>query len=84
LDQLLEELENVIEYLYCLEIRKAMMKWSEIVDPIITVINIELDQGTKNDIMSLLNIVNATIENKDYILMADLLKYELLPILQHQ
>jgi hypothetical protein len=84
LNQLFEELENVVEYLYCLEIRKAMMKWSEVVDPIITVLNSELDQGIKNDIMSLLNIVNATIENKDYILMADLIKYELLPILQRQ
>jgi hypothetical protein len=79
LHNIIEELNEITKKLYRLEIREAIIKWKEILEQISVIIE---EQGeNKEDVLRILQIIALAIQNRDYILMADLIRYELIILL---
>ncbi|MDQ0161928.1 hypothetical protein [Aeribacillus alveayuensis] len=81
---IIDELNEITKKLYRVETREAMKKWKNNFERISTYIEkIEKYEGNiiQNDILEALQIITLAMQNKDYILMADLIRYELIPLL---
>jgi hypothetical protein len=81
LQNILDELNEITKKLYRVETQEAMKKWKDVLERIS--IRIEGHNGDINqtDILELLQMITLAIQNKDYILMADLIRYELITLL---
>lgn len=79
LQNMISQLEQVAFKLYRLEIQEAIMKWNNIIEEFAKLVE---SMDNKEAVLEILKIIVATVENKDYVLMADLIRYDLVKIIE--
>ncbi|MCG3085219.1 hypothetical protein JEG43_01315 [Anoxybacillus sp. LAT_35] len=79
----LDELHEITNKLYRIETHQAMQKWKSAFEKIYIHME-EYDRDiNKSDVLEIIRLIVFAMENKDYILMADLIRYELIPLLSN-
>ena len=79
LQHIISQLEQIVIKLYRLEIHEAITTWNSVFEELALVVE---EIKNRDNIIEILKIIATTIENKDYILMADLIRYELLQFVE--
>lgn len=76
---MIEQLEQTVIKLYRMEIQEAMRKWNSAFEELASII--ERGNGEKSNILQILEVIAEAMKNRDYILMADLIRYELVKLI---
>lgn len=76
--QLIEITENLI---FDFDIKTAMNMVSKLIEDLIFISN-KLSEGRLNKLMYIMNLMNTSLLNKDYLLFNDILEYDLRPFLE--
>ena len=79
--QLFLELDEVQKYIFSYDINEAFSKLASVVDSLHTVSLREDNQQTEK-INAIFQKINEAIEKKDFLLVADLIEYQLKPTLK--
>jgi len=78
---MLDELNEITKKLYRIETHQAMQRWKNVFEQISIDIEECNENINKSDVLGILQMILLAAQNKDYILMADLIRYELIPLL---
>jgi hypothetical protein len=75
--KLIEEIEKL---LFKFDIKAGMQQFELLTEELIQ-ISRDLDQSVLSELSNILNVINSSLTNKDYLLFNDLLEYELKPFI---
>lgn len=78
---ILQLIEEVQQDIFRFHIPVAMQKVAEIIDHLMLLAN-RLENSTLLQLMGIITHMNQALGNKDYLLLADLLQYELKPFIE--
>jgi len=81
IEEILTDIDNIQEYIFSLN-KEAMTKGIHSLIDQITIILLQLNQENMNTLVAILKKINLGFENDDYLLIADILEFELKPFLK--
>ncbi|MDD3167996.1 MAG: hypothetical protein PHC91_00850 [Eubacteriales bacterium] len=73
-------IEEIETSLFGFDIKTGMRQFESLTEALIRISGC-LDQSALPELFNIINVINSSLENKDYLLFNDLLEYELKPFL---